>query len=88
MSVSGESMFARCIARMYRHRMKISGVIADLFVPAGVNPSLGNRNNAIQFPQSLSISYIPINLDHYECVVHASSKKNVVMERIKQLIHP
>jgi hypothetical protein len=43
--------------------MRISGGIADRFEPAGVNPSLGNRNNAIQFPNSFSISFIPINLD-------------------------
>jgi hypothetical protein len=63
MSVSGESMLERRIVRMCRHRMRISGGIADRFEPAGVNPSLGNRNNAIQFPNSFSISFIPINLD-------------------------
>jgi hypothetical protein len=73
MSASGESMFVRCIVRMYRHRMRLSGGIADLFVPAGVNPSPGNRNNAIQFPDSFCISFIPISLDQNVCVVRAIS---------------
>jgi hypothetical protein len=57
MSVSGEAMFAHCSVRMYRRRMKISGGTTDRFVPAAVNPGLGNRNNAIQFPKSLSICF-------------------------------
>ncbi len=51
MSVSGESMFARCIARIYRRRRKILAGIADLFVPAGGDASLSNRNSAFQLPK-------------------------------------
>ena len=70
MSVPGGYMFEQCIVRMCGDREKISREIADLFVPADVNPSLGNRNNAIQFTNSFSISFIPINLESWARCTH------------------
>jgi hypothetical protein len=52
--------------------MKISGGIADRFVPAGLNPALGYRNNAIQFPNSFTVSFIPISLDKDVGILRAS----------------